>query len=266
MQNKKTAYQHSEIFYRTIGKGKPVLLLHGFGEDGTIWDDQVTFLQKDFYLIIPDLPGSGKSPLIENANIDTYAEIIKIILDVELIDKCIMIGHSMGGYVTLAFAQKYPQYLKGFGLFHSSAFADSEEKIIARKKSIEFIKNNDAFSFLKISIPGLFMGQTDSNPSDPYIERLIEKGKAFTSEALIQYYEAMIIRPDRTNVLKNFSKPILFIIGEYDNAVPLQSSLQQSYLPIQSHIHILKQSAHMGMLEETEKANTILHGFLQLID
>ncbi len=262
MQTKTITYQNSKVFYRTTGKGAPLVFLHGFAEDSNIWQQQIVFFQEYFYLIIPDLPGTGKSAFIKNANIETYAEIVKLIIDTESIQQFTMIGHSMGGYVTLAFAEKHPQLLKSFVLFHSSAFADNDEKIEARKKSIEFINNNGAYSFLKTSIPGLFKNQNDTKP----INNLIEKGKNFTSEALTQYYTAMIKRPDRTSVLKTFPKPILFIIGEHDKAIPLESSLQQCYLPIQSHVHILKESAHMGMLEETEKANIILLNFLKQIN
>jgi pimeloyl-ACP methyl ester carboxylesterase len=175
-----------------------------------------------------------------------------------------MLGHSMGGYITLAFAEKYSASLTAFGLVHSSAFADSEEKKAARRKSIDFIKNNGAYEFLKTSIPGLFKGSDGSKGSDglePY-DPLIEKGKNFTSDALIHYYQAMIARPDRTAVLKKFTGPILFIIGEHDNAVPFQQSLQQCYLPTVSHVHILRNSAHMGMLEESDNVNKILIDFL----
>ncbi len=268
MLSKNIEYQSSKIFYRIIGTGKSVLLLHGFGEDGEIWKNQIEFLKPHFQLIIPDLPGSGKSSLInsspvqsEAVNIGDYAEVIKAILLEENISKCIAIGHSMGGYITLALAEKYPEILTAFGLVHSSAFADSEEKKAARLKSIKFIKNNGAYEFLKIAIPGLF-GQYWSKGHMPEINKLIEKGRNFRSEALMQYYNAMITRPDRTEVLKNFSHKILLIIGEYDTAVPFLQSMQQSYLPNQSYIHILRKSAHMGIWEEKDKVNTDLIKFL----
>jgi pimeloyl-ACP methyl ester carboxylesterase len=93
------------------------------------------------------------------------------------------------------------------------------------------------------------------------MEELIEKGKNFTSEALIQYYNAMINRPDRANVLKSSAKPILFIIGEKDNAIPLQASLQQCHLPAMAHVHILK-TGHMGMIEKKSESLQILQSFL----
>jgi pimeloyl-ACP methyl ester carboxylesterase len=268
MQIKKINWQGASIQYTIAGEGKTVVLLHGFGEDSTVWKSQVEFLQQYFRLIVPDIPGSGHSEFVPNANIETYAEILKEIIGNELLrsplqemDGVSLIGHSMGGYITLAFAEKYPGYLNSFGLFHSSAFADTEEKKEIRKKAIGFIQSNGSYAFLKTSIPGLFTKQyTAAHPVK--VEALIEDAKKFTDKALVQYYEAMIARPDRSEILRRFNHPVLFLIGEHDAAVPLQASLQQCYLPAQSHVHILGNSAHMGMWEEPEKANEFLLQFL----
>jgi len=271
MEIKNINWQGSSIQYKATGQGKLVVLLHGFGEDNTVWEQQTAFLQQHFRLILPDIPGSGQSQFVPNANIETYAEILKAILDNELTkisstgegseETVSIVGHSMGGYITLAFAEKYPQYLNSFGLCHSSAFPDTEEKKETRRKAIDFIQAKGGYAFLKASIPGLFTKEyLAKQPAK--VEALIEAGKQFSNEALIQYYEAMIARPDRTAVLKIFDHPILFLIGEHDAAVPLQSSLQQCYLPVQSHVHILDNSAHMGMWEEAEKTNNVLMQFL----
>ena len=273
MQLKTFTYQSSKIFYRTIGKGNPVVLIHGFAEDGDIWKNQIDFLKDHFYLIIPDLPGSGKSELIDDMSIEGMAEVIKEILILEVskvsptgvparertqfVEGAVLIGHSMGGYISLAFAEKYPDLISSFALVHSSAFADSEEKKANRLKSIEFIKKNGAYEFLKATIADLFTETWSSNNKET-VELQIEKSRSFTDDAIIQYYKAMISRPDRTHVLKNFSKLILFIIGRHDKAVPFEQSMQQCYMPNQAHIHILRNSAHMGMLEETEKVNYAL--------
>ena len=258
-------YQGSSIHYTTSGVGLPVVLIHGFAEDSTVWENQIAFLKNSYKLIIPDLPGTGKSTILKNERIyvEDYAACIKAILDSENIDRCVMIGHSMGGYISLAFAEKFPERLIAFGLFHSSAYADDAAKIETRRKAIAFIKNNGAEAFLKTSIPGLFF---DIKTSENDIDILVKKGNNFTPEALIQYYEAMIARPDRTILLKNSIPPVLLIIGQHDKAVPFKLSLEQANMPGHSYIHILRNSAHMGMLEERNRSNRILADFLQIHD
>ena len=166
MQIKNINWQGASIQYQVTGQGKTVVLLHGFGEDSTVWQPQIEFLQQYFRLIIPDIPGSGQSQFVPNANIETYADILKEIIIIELKNlfpsgegwdgAFSLIGHSMGGYITLAFAEKYPEYLNSFGLFHSSAFADTGEKKETRRKAIGFIQSKGGYAFLKTSIPGLF--------------------------------------------------------------------------------------------------------------
>jgi pimeloyl-ACP methyl ester carboxylesterase len=258
----------SPVYYRVGGAGKTVVLVHGFGEDGEVWNEQAAVLEKQFRVIVPDIPGSGRSGLQENAGIDQYADTIKLLLDAErganggaVPGKFIMIGHSMGGYITLAFAEKHPGSLEAFGLFHSSAFADDEEKKQTRLKAVDFLQENGASAFLKTSTPGLFTKEF-AQQSSQRIQALLEQGRGFTKEALIQYYHAMIARPDRTGVLRNFEGRVLFVLGEHDNAVPMNAGLRQCTIPAESHLHILHSSAHMGMWEETEKSNSILLNFI----
>lgn len=271
MEEKYFSYKQQQLFYRVTGNGKPVVLLHGFGEDGNIWQNQVPALEKKYTLIIPDLPGTGKSELIADMSIEGMAECIKELVTSALPDlptsrlsdspaSVVVLGHSMGGYITLALTEKYPQLVKAFGLVHSSAYADSEEKKAARQKSIEFIQTHGAYDFLKTAIPGLFM-QPENNKT---CEDLVEAGRNFTPEALVAYYTAMINRPDRTAILKTCTQPVLFIMGQYDKAVPFEQSLEQSHLPQQSHVYILRNSAHMGMWEEAEKTTEALLEFLDI--
>ena len=253
-------FRDAAISYTIYGEGKAVVLIHGFAEDSKIWDHPVSYLQDKYKLIVPDLPGSGRSTMITEpaVSLGVYADCIKEILKAESIDQCTMIGHSMGGYITLAFAAKYPGMLEAFGLFHSSAYADDAAKIETRKKAIQFIQANGAEAFLKTMIPGLFYDKDNA----AVINAVIENGKSFSKEALIQYYEAMIARPDRTQVLRDATVPVLFIMGQHDKAVPFEHSLEQSHLPAHAYIHILRHSAHMGMLEETDEVNKTLANFL----
>jgi len=254
-------YQNKKIFYRNIGNGDPVMFVHGFGEDGEVWNDQIEFLKNKYHLIVPDLPGSGRSEMINDMSMEGMAEVLHSIIHEENIDTCTVIGHSMGGYITLALVEKYWNHVNAFGLFHSSAFADTEEKKQTRKKGIEFAKQHGAFEFLKTSTPNLFSPNSKSQIPNS-IQEFISGLANFSTDALVAYYEAMMRRPDRTALLKKTEKPVLFIAGEHDNAVPLSDVLKQCHLPEKSYIHILKKSGHMGMMEEPENANRILEEFL----
>jgi len=259
--DKTITFQSKKIFYRISGSGSPVVLLHGFGEDHRVWDEMVQYLEKSFLIITPDLPGSGNSEMLEETSMESMADAINHICKEEKLENFQIIGHSMGGYITLAFAEQYEKNIAGFGLFHSTAYADSDEKKETRKKGIEFIKTHGAFDFIKAITPNLFT-ETNRTEKSSEINSFIAQQRNFKPEALVSYSEAMMQRPDRTNVLKNTKKTVLFIMGKYDAVAPLNDVLQQCHLPEISYIHILEKSAHMGMIEEKEKSKEILKIFL----
>jgi pimeloyl-ACP methyl ester carboxylesterase len=248
--------QPTTLFYRETGSGPTVILLHGFAEDGATWDNLAGPLSAHCRLIIPDLPAIS--------SIEDFAAAIASLLDNLGIDKCIMIGHSMGGYIALAFAEKYPDRLTALGLFHSTAYPDSEEKKAIRRKSIEFIRKNGADLFIRQSTPALF-GQYTHQHHPQLIDAMIDRYIGFSPDTLIAWYQAMITRPDRTAVLRGFHGPVLFIIGEEDTIIPLQSSLEQSHLPSVSHIHLVKNAGHEGMHETPGPCNDILHNFINFV-
>jgi len=245
-----------------MDKTVPLVLLHGFAEDSSLCDSQKEYLKDKHRLIIPDLPGSGSAPLDSDTSMEGLATAVKARLDAENIEQCIMVGHSMGGYVTLAFAELYPDRIKALGLFHSTSYADTEEKKAARRKGIEFIQKNGAAPFIRQSTPNLF-SESSRQEHPEWVADLIQRYSNFDPDALIQYYEAMIRRPDRSHVLRNFKGPVLFVIGGQDSAVPLTTSLQQCHMPSIAHIHILKDAGHMGMIEDSNRAGQILDNFTQ---
>lgn len=259
---KTLSINNKKVAYKVFGSGAPVMLLHGFAEDHKVWMNQVKQLEKNYTVIVPDLPGSGDSEMLDNTSMETMADVVKFILENEKIEQTIVIGHSMGGYITLAFAEKYPQFLKGFGLFHSTAFADTEEKKEARRKGIDFITKNGAFLFIKQTTPNLFTEDYKLANADK-VAKFIGDLSYFNPLSLIAYYHAMITRPDRTQILKNFSKPVLLLIGKNDSAVPYKDSLALTHLSSTTYVTILEHSAHMGMMEEINKSNEALESYLQ---
>jgi pimeloyl-ACP methyl ester carboxylesterase len=259
--DKKLTFEGAEVFYTADGSGLPLLLVHGFAEDSWIWEAQLARLKDQFRVLIPDLPGSGHSPFNPRiTGLEGYADCLVAILDAEKVDQAVLVGHSMGGYIALAFGEKYSGRLQGLGLFHSTAYADSPEKIEARRKGIDFIGLHGSGPFLAGSIPNLF-SETFSTERPEVVQALIRRYAHFDPAALSAYYQGMIDRPDRTGVLKSSSVPVLFVIGEQDKLIPMQDMLQQSQMPDISFIHILESAAHMGMLEAPTKSTLILQEF-----
>jgi pimeloyl-ACP methyl ester carboxylesterase len=280
--DKTVLHRSSTVFYRTEGPGNtslptranlsaptrdteaaiPLLLLHGFAEDGTIWNGQVEYLKKNHPILVPDLPGSGRSSLLSGpTSMEELADAIKAVLDAEGVGQAVLIGHSMGGYIALAFAAKYPERLRACGLFHSTAYPDTEEKKAARRKGIDFIRKSGSAPFIRQSIPNLF-SETSRKEHPRMVAGLVNRYSDFNPDSLIHYYEAMIGRPDRTASLIRSAGPVLFIIGEQDSAIPIGSVLPQTHLPSSSDIHILGNAGHMGMLEDSQRSNIILEKFL----
>jgi len=273
MEQKQLSVNGRTLSYRSTGEGRPpVVLVHGFGEDSRVWDPLVPFLSS-YHLIIPDLPGSGASDASEDMSMEGMAEDLQKLVVHETATlffkpgepgSVVMIGHSMGGYITLAFAEKWGAALRGFGLFHSSAYADTEEKKDTRRKGISFIRENGIEAFLRTSTPKLY--SPDTHETAPHLPKLhIESLGDYKAESAIRYYEAMMARPDRTDVLRNSEIPVLFIIGMHDTAVPPEDAMKQVHLPATSVVHFLQHSGHMGMQEEREAARQYLADFLRFV-
>ena len=250
--------EQSGIFYTDNGKGFPVIFLHGFCETHEIWSAFSAGLSKDFRILCLDLPGFGKSKIL-NAGFsitDVGKQLIQFIDALE-IQECIIIGHSLGGYVLLAMAEQRPQLFKALGLFHSTAFADADEKKLSRNKVIEFVIKHGVEPFIQSFIPPLFYDQ--GNPSIQEVVNLASKTKL---ETLVGYTKAMRDRPARIHVITNFPGPILFIGGEKDGGISAESIKQQAALTSQSIVHILPAVAHMGMFETSDLTMKKIHRFL----
>ncbi|SFD12197.1 Pimeloyl-ACP methyl ester carboxylesterase [Chitinophaga sp. CF118] len=242
-------------------KRPAVVLIHGFAENNQIWEQQQAYLSEQFYLIVPDLPGSGQTPLTESLSIESMADFIHATLLEGGIEKAVIIGHSMGGYVALALAEKYPAMVKGLGLFHSTAAADSEEKKEGRLKSIGIIEQYGGDAFIKQALPNMFSPVYKKQHPEK-VDAYVEAGSQCAQASLIAWYHAMINRPDRTSVLLSLKAPVLFVIGKDDTAVPLKGVLPQVSMPDTSSIHILADTGHMGMWELPEASSHLLQEFI----
>ncbi len=251
-------FHSPDIFYQINGKGLPVVLLHGFCEDHRVWE---MFYDRfsDCQLICIDLPGFGQSTLANIPDLMHYADMIAALLRKIDVNKCILIGHSMGGYISLAFAEKYEHMLLGLGLFHSSPYPDAASKKEKRNKEIQFIERNGHQPYIAQIIPKLF--PTDY-PADPIINQLINRAQQYNLKGIQHGLEAMMNRPDRSLILENLSCPFLVVAGEKDIVVPINKSIQFASLPDISVMHFLPDVAHMGMFEVPEKCVDIFAEFI----
>lgn len=255
-------FQKKSISYTDEGSGKTVVLLHGFTESLKIWTDFSSRLSKKYRVIAVDLPGHGKSECLDVVHtMEMMADLVYVLLKKLRVGKCLMVGHSMGGYVTLSFAEKYPGMLKGICLFHSHCFADSESDKKNRNRTVAIV-NRDKFSYVAQFIPGLFPVEVHKRLSGQ-IERLIRRAAKMEKEAIIAALEGMKVRKDHSELLKQTKLPVLFILGQKDSRAPVSRIVEMIALPAISHTLLLRDCGHMGYLEAPEETLGTLTGFLK---
>lgn len=261
----KLAMTNQYLTYTEAGEGLPVVLLHGFCETKELWDGFLEPLSKICRVILMDLPGFGENQELEGPiTIADMAEMVYATITQMGIEHCMLIGHSMGGYVALAFTEKFPSRVKGLGLFHSTAYSDSIEKKQARDKTIEFIERYGTEEFVEEFVPPLFFEGRRKDFKDE-IRRIVEMGKKAPKGSVIESIRAMRDRKDRSKVLEKCQCPILFIVGKNDIAIPFQGSQGQYSMPSYSTIHILNNTGHMGMIEWKEETLFMVDQFIQRI-
>jgi pimeloyl-ACP methyl ester carboxylesterase len=248
----------SQLAFQEFGQGpNTIVLLHGFPMNKKVWSSFAAQLGSNFKVYTPDLPGFGESPL--NKSAFSIQEIGKQVIDWlagKNIDNCVLVGHSLGGYVALAMVQQDPERFAGLGLFHSTALADSAEKKESRTKVLEFVDKNGAPAFTSNFIPPLF-----ADKDDAAVHHIRSIASESSAAAVKGYTLAMRDRPETVSVLRQFSKPVLFIAGEKDPGIPVDTIHEQAAACKKPEVHILKGVAHMGMFEAEQQTVEIVRQF-----
>ncbi len=249
----------SSVHFFEKGQGQPLVFIHGFCEIGAMWTDFSEELSKDFRVVCPDLPGFGQSALPQKQlSLEETAVILEEWMEKNSIDSPILIGHSLGGYVSLALLELMGSRIKGIALFHSTSFADDLEKKDMRNRTIVFLKKNGVEKFVTSFIPPLF-SEEHRNQFQAEIGRAVEQAKQSTLNGLIAFTEAIRDRKDQFEVLKAFSGPKLMIAGTEDGAVMIERSRQQKEAV--TDYFELEGTGHMGMIEEKQKSLEIIRDF-----
>lgn len=237
-----------------------LLLLPGFCEDSSIWDDFMAHLSNDVLVLRMDYPGIGTNPLPDPAEMSTYAHAVYDMMERAGIDRVVLAGHSMGGYVAMEFAARWPQHLAGISLFHSHPFADTPERREIRQRGIEMLRSGKKDLYVSQLFPGLF-AKAFAEAYPEIINGLIAKAKQQSTESIIAALEAMITRQDHGDTMRHIACPVQFIIGTEDKIVDPGPVLRASMWPEVSDVQLLHGVGHMGMLEAPETAAQAIEAF-----
>lgn len=223
---KQIIYKNTAISYSDIGTGTAVVLLHGFLENKTMWKDLAPKLAEKNRVISIDLLGHGDSDCLGYVHsMEENAEIVKAVLSNLKIRKTIIIGHSMGGYVALALAELYPQFIKGLVLLNSTAKEDSDERKINRDRAIKAVKQN-YINFVRMSIVNLF-SENNRDRLENEIEKVKLEALKTPLQGIIASLEGMKIRKDRQFILKESNFPKMLILGKKDGVLIYNENMTQ---------------------------------------
>ncbi|MGW8316551.1 MAG: alpha/beta fold hydrolase [Bacteroidales bacterium] len=259
---KSITYRGQEIRYEDQGNGACIVLLHGYLETGEIWKDFAERLGRNFRVIVPDLPGHGQSGTWGKVHtMEELAGAVKAVLEEERIEKILLVGHSMGGYVTMAFADLHPEALYGYVLFHSTCFADSEDKKRNRQREISLVLCGKKCQIVNVNIPKGFANENVERLKDQ-VEKARNIALENPDEGIVAMLNGMIQRPDRTRVLQDSSLPLLLIGGMEDNYIPVEVFEKLVSLAPHARVLRLSGSGHMGFIEEPEQAADAISGML----
>ncbi len=239
-----------QINFFESGSGFPIVFIHGYCESNKIWEGISHKLSDEFRIICPDLPGFGKSPLPEKPfTLDQIGKTLVEWLREMEIKSCLVVGHSLGGYIALEVLRNFPDFAKSIVLFNSSAFGDSDDKKENRNKLIGFIEEYGVEPFLKTFVPSLFYPPTASQ-YQLVIDQITKAGSSISPAAVMHYAAAMRDRPDSTDLLERYADRIFLIAGEFDQNVPLEKSKEiATWLP-KDHAEFIPESAHMSVFEQ----------------
>jgi pimeloyl-ACP methyl ester carboxylesterase len=259
---KQLVYKNTKISYTDEGKGTAVILLHGFLENKTMWDKYVAALAKTNRVITIDLLGHGETECLGYVHVmEDQADMVYAVLIYLRLRKVVFVGHSMGGYVALAFAELYPDHIKGLFLLNSTARADSDERKINRDRAIVCVKQ-DYTNFVRMSIANLF-----SEDNREILAKEIEKTKKEALktplQGIVAALEGMKIRKDREVVLHFAPYPIQLVLGKKDPVLPYDETVDQiEGTPIELTTF---PDGHMSHIENEKELKKVLVDFLKKI-
>ncbi len=253
-----------KIAFTSKGKGKSLIFLHGFCENASMWDEFCEAFETDFQVTKIDFPGFGQSEAGESCSMESMADTVLAVIEHLKLKSSLLIGHSMGGYVSLELLNQRANLFDGLCLFHSHPFSDSESKKSDRKKAAAFIQKHGKALYLKQFFPFLFY-PTFISSNRFLIEKITHEANNLDDQSIIDAINAMANRQSRVDVLRNLDIPVLQLIGREDKTISFEENIEQLAIPAVGSIHILDKVNHMGMYEAKTKCRRILKNFINFL-
>jgi 3-oxoadipate enol-lactonase len=248
------------LHYSESGTGTPVVLLHGFPLSSETWRAQRAGLGDRWRVITPDLRGHGKSPAPDGAySVEAMARDLLAFLDSLRIPKAVIMGHSMGGYVTLAAAKIAPERFLALGLIASQAAADTDEARQGRLKLVEKVRVEGSAAVAAALIPRLFAPGADAKIVEAARQMILNTPRA----GMIGTLQAMAARENTEAVLAKTRVPVLLLAGEHDQIIPLAKSQSLAAAVPGTTLAVIEKAGHMPMLEEPERTTAAIGEFLR---
>ncbi|WP_281634123.1 alpha/beta fold hydrolase [Flavobacterium luteolum] len=255
-----TLYKNTKISFSDTGKGNAIILLHGFLENKKMWKDYVDFFSEKYRVVTIDLLGHGESePLGYVHEMEDNANAVNEVLEHLKIEKATILGHSMGGYVGLAFAELYPQKIQKLVLLNSTSKEDSAEKKLNRTRAIKAVKQNYV-SFVSLAIANLFSENNRTRLAEE-IEKVKTEALKTPLQGIIASQEGMKIRKDREWLLKENRFPVLLILGKKDPVLNYEESLLQIEDTTAELVSF--EDGHMSQIENKTELKTVLQHFFE---
>lgn len=253
-------YKGINVSFESKGKGSTIVLLHGFLENKTMWNPFVNQLSKKNRVVSIDLLGHGESGCLGYIHtMEDMAEAVKAVLSSLRLSRVILIGHSMGGYVSLAFAENYPEMIKGLCLMNSTSQSDSEERKHNRDRAIQAVKQNYK-SFVRISITNLFRPKNRTIYSEE-LKKVKKEALKTPLQGIVSALEGMKIRKDRTQLFRNGNFKKLLILGRHDPVLDYKSTVE---IAENSDIEVAElPDGHMSQIENKKEISDILMHFIE---
>lgn len=255
---KNILYKNTKISFTDSGEGNAIVLLHGFLENKKMWAEYVNLFSEKYRVITIDLLGHGESDCLGYVHeMEDNADVVYEVLQSLKIEKATILGHSMGGYVALAFAELFPENIKKLVLLNSTSKEDSPEKKLNRTRAIKAVKQNYV-NFVSLAIANLFSENNRTRLADE-IEKVREQALKTPLQGIVASLEGMKIRKDRGWLLHENRFPVLLILGKKDPVLNYEESLAQIEDTTAELISF--EDGHMSHIENKEELKPILLDF-----